>query len=423
MDLPKDKKAYSWENFKSYNDYLKEEGKDLLNLSEEQCKLLNAARLLKKTNDIRKKLEEGFFDEMNSEQTFNSMFGEYLGNSPRDIIISLYDSNERGNDSSESTFEQTANKLDQIPGEDKFFKAYNQNFRNLVNNAGVTGVPSVLIEPLTKDLFSKVDNFITQTLKYPFTIPDEEIYRFAAAASSLLGFIHPKPDGNGRVLDDWMIYIQRRLFKGDMSKIKAWSQSGLRSSNIEEYIPEDYKDAYARGKELMIKRRVINSDFSKNVLNLFKESLPSKKQLLSSLQNLIDTKSIDDKFVERYQIDLEEVIHELEEFYKTNPLVFLKKKSILNFISVQFQQGKSLMELRSYYPQLLNDYITYLMITNEGKNSIDEIIRSNIELLSSPYTTYAGQLLADLLLEYRKDNYKFNYFDSKEVFKTTTLDS
>ena len=114
------------------------------------------------------------------------------------------------------------------------------------------GVPKDILPSLGETYFKAVARFIDQASQLPDAPPaDYQKYAISLTLAFLMDFFHFKPDANGRTGEDFMVQLQRVLFKGQMGKVKTWSQHGLRARNIKSIVKPEYHSLIDSRQEIM----------------------------------------------------------------------------------------------------------------------------------------------------------------------------
>jgi len=103
------------------------------------------------------------------------------------------------------------------------------------------GVPKGILPALADKYFHEVHGYVYESKGQDLT-PEtsHQHYCISVSLAFLLDFFHFKPDGNGRTSEEFMVQLQRRLFDGDMSKVRTWSQNGFRGYGSDRVIKPEY---------------------------------------------------------------------------------------------------------------------------------------------------------------------------------------
>ncbi len=306
----------------------------LKNLPPETILAIHSLLIFKASNTVRKNIEEKVYDYMPLKKVFNEIHKEYFDTD------NLNQQSVAAYDAGEFTSERIANfdglmeigrarkwdgsKLSPDIGALNYAERRDYEMNSIRYNratgATIIGTPSIILHELSTDAFNSLEDTLNK-LKTDPSIPDYQKYFFSVAAATVLDTMHYFGDGNGRSSEDFMVEMQRRMFD-DITKVKTWSQDGLRAKGLNnKFSPQlssEYVETYEnrhnllgrRGNGVMELRQRLGNLFVKRVIDV---AAPREKVILQRLLGPQDKVG-----------EIKEAIEILEKYFYSRPRIIYK---------------------------------------------------------------------------------------------------
>ena len=236
-----------------------------------------------RTNAIRRAIDAGAFDNLDSETIFQTIATLHSGSTALERLIAYSD-----------TSEQNVYSLDSVAlfnywfapdgtdgGAFRYGSVRKWDISNAVrlspdNQPYIFTVPAEIVPAAASALFQTIDAVFERSDQGEH-FSDDDIIQFSLMVSSIADMLHIKPDGNGRSSEDFMVAIQRRLFRNDMKKIKTWSVTSMRPRLNSQYsLPASLLEQYNEQRAMLDARTQVLWSFRTRLYDLFNVAVDYK---------------------------------------------------------------------------------------------------------------------------------------------------
>jgi len=238
---------------------------------------MSAIHILNATNTVRRTIQSGDMDTLDSERAYRTIHRTHIGNSPESAMIAL-----ASDENHLSNFKGLGWELDQDMSfySDEAYRLHEVEWSEI---RGIMGVPPNDLPDFARKLFGGIDQVIASAKNQPF--PDEAVRAAAICYGTLVDLAHVKVDCNGRSSEDFTIWLQRVLSQGKLPPVFL-SQNGLRARSAEKFAQESIKPQIEQQR----KRIDARGDFVMNIRHaLYQEMVkivdeqPEEKRLAEKI--------------------------------------------------------------------------------------------------------------------------------------------
>ncbi len=299
-------------------------------------------QVLEATNTIRRLIESGAMDALSAEQAFNLIHFIHTGEGePSKAIIAT--ANFRGLEhlSAQSYYGRTEAAALEYQNEKSYLPYHYRTsyVRWGEYGRGAIGIELGQVPQFASDYFTHVDQFVTEASTNQYH-PDY-VFPILLSMATVADIAHLKGDCNGRTCEDFLVWMQRRIYEGKRAPI-CLSDHGLRAPGAVEAVKPEYYDSalelylrinkrndvvIALRKALFVEMAQIN-EMSPEELEQFmmqpvagditeRQQIMAKRQKIHQalgkiLGNIIDTNGSAENRLTR------KALEDVNEFYSTN---------------------------------------------------------------------------------------------------------
>jgi hypothetical protein len=219
--------------------------------------------LLERTNVLRRQIHSGELRNCSPAEAFWTIHKIHVGNTMLQNIIAMHEF--------VPNLQATASGMATTKQPEFTYGTYRitELSMMILGDSAMLGVPLIIMPRIAENVFTKAQEVVDQRDSFS---PADKI-AVASTLANIIDLTHVKINGMGRSSEDWMLELQFRLFEGDISQIKTWSQSGLRARGLGNFLIGEAKAEYEARNRLMDDRRRARRPFERYLIQSFMEEL------------------------------------------------------------------------------------------------------------------------------------------------------